>query len=131
MAEFDDILRRAIQVRDAIKEGSNTADLVGGVMVDTLYLAKALDTYIENIQKKINDGDIGTVGANGIEADTSTRGVVKLQLLNSNGDPIGNPAQFNIPKKVSAFENDVGYVKPSINETDEDMIFDIPNITVE
>lgn len=49
MADYNDILRRAIQVRDAVLEGSNTASLVGGVMVDSLYLTKGLVSDINNI----------------------------------------------------------------------------------
>lgn len=49
MADYNDILRRAIQVRDAVLEGSNTASLVGGVMVDSLYLTKGLISDINNI----------------------------------------------------------------------------------
>lgn len=63
MADYQDILKRAIQVRDAVLEGSNTASLVGGVMVDTLYISKGLVSDISNLWKQIKQIQISSGGS--------------------------------------------------------------------
>lgn len=55
MANFQDILKRAIQIRDAVSEGANTASLVGGVMVDTLYNQNKLKQDIDGIIDSLKD----------------------------------------------------------------------------
>lgn len=55
MANFQDILKRAIQIRDAVSEGANTASLVGGVMVDTLYNQIKLKQDIDGIIDSLKD----------------------------------------------------------------------------
>ena len=55
MANFQDILKRAIQIRDAVSEGANTASLVGGVMVDTLYNQNKLKQDIDGIIESLKD----------------------------------------------------------------------------
>lgn len=63
MADYQDILKRAIQVRDAVLEGSNTASFVGGVMVDTLYISKGLVSDISNLWKQIKQIQISSGGS--------------------------------------------------------------------
>lgn len=55
MTNFQDILKRAIQIRDAVSEGANTASLVGGVMVDTLYNQNKLKQDIDGIIDCLKD----------------------------------------------------------------------------
>lgn len=55
MANYQDILKRAIQIRDAVSEGANTASLVGGVMVDTLYNQNKLKQDIDGIIDSLKD----------------------------------------------------------------------------
>lgn len=55
MTNFQDILKRAIQIRDAVSEGANTASLVGGVMVDTLYNQNKLKQDIDGIIDSLKD----------------------------------------------------------------------------
>lgn len=55
MANFQDILKRAIQIRDAVSEGANTASLVGGVMVDILYNQNKLKQDIDGIIDSLKD----------------------------------------------------------------------------
>lgn len=55
MANFQDILKRAIKIRDAVSEGANTASLVGGVMVDTLYNQNKLKQDIDSIIDSLKD----------------------------------------------------------------------------
>ena len=55
MANFQDILKRAMQIRDAVSEGANTASLVGGVMVDTLYNQNKLKQDIDGIIDSLKD----------------------------------------------------------------------------
>lgn len=68
MADYNDILRRAIQVRDAVLEGSNTASLVGGVMVDSLYLTKGLVSDINNIINSLKKFE-SSAGGGSIDED--------------------------------------------------------------
>lgn len=71
MADYQDILKRAIQIRDAVLEGTNTASLVGGVMVDTLYLSRKLETTINQVIKSIKElGGSGGTGGGSIDENT-------------------------------------------------------------
>ena len=73
MADFNNILKRAIQIRDAIMEGSNTATLVGGVLVDILYNQNGLLQSIDNIIDTIKNIRDNTESGNGGIDETTLR----------------------------------------------------------
>ena len=81
MADYNDILRRAIQVRDAVLEGSNTASLVGGVMVDSLYLTKGLVSDINNIIETLKTLGPSSGGSSGGSGGSSGGSINEEQLL--------------------------------------------------
>lgn len=85
MADYNDILRRAIQVRDAVLEGSNTASLVGGVMVDTLYLTKGLVSDINNIIDSLKNLGSSTGGSGSIDEEQLIAFLTTLQGYFTNG----------------------------------------------
>lgn len=93
MATTEEIKKTAILVRDATQIGENTAERVGGVLVDLANKSKELE---DNIGKKANKADMDVeLGKKANTADVNTKFTEEKKRVDSELEKKANAEEVN------------------------------------